>query len=71
MIVVKKDENGVPLPDSSAWDGFCIKLLKAIAEDVGFNYTIHIVADGQYGSENNSRWNGMIGELIEGVRLQN
>ena len=37
---------------------------------LGFNYTIQIVKDGKHGSRDKKtgRWNGMIGELLSGVR---
>uniref|UniRef100_A0A1I8G515 PBPe domain-containing protein n=1 Tax=Macrostomum lignano TaxID=282301 RepID=A0A1I8G515_9PLAT len=68
--IKETDEKGVPLPHPSAWDGFCIDMLNLIAQQVGFNYTVHLVKDGNYGAVNGSNedgretWNGMIGELI-------
>ncbi|CAK5053203.1 unnamed protein product [Meloidogyne enterolobii] len=44
---------------------FCIDLLKELANDLGFTYTIHVVHDNKYGSDNgNGSWDGMIGEII-------
>lgn len=48
--------------------GHNIDLLNRLAQDIGFNFTIHEPADGRYGSEVNGRWTGLIGELLEGVR---
>ena len=41
--------------------------------NLGFNYSIRIVADGNYGSYNkaNKSWNGMIGELLNQVLVLN
>ena len=46
-----------------------LDLVDAIARRLEFNYTINIVADGNYGSYNkqNNTWNGMIGELLSQV----
>ncbi len=56
------------------FEGFCADLLKQLAKDLDFTYTISIVADGEYGAlSNSSEWNGMIGELLRLVspRSQN
>lgn len=48
--------------------GYCVDLLEKIAEKVGFNYSIHVVADGKYGApDDEGNWNGMIRELIDHV----
>ena len=40
-------------------------LVESISQILGFNYTIKLVEDGNYGSFNKEtgKWNGMIGEL--------
>ncbi|XP_066286133.1 glutamate receptor 4-like [Branchiostoma lanceolatum] len=50
------------------YEGYAVDMLEEIAKIVNFTYKIHIVADGVYGSENETtgKWNGMVGELIEG-----
>ncbi|KAM3181070.1 hypothetical protein ACTXT7_015076 [Hymenolepis weldensis] len=49
------------------WYGFCIDLLDEISSSLGFNYTIHPVADGNYGVgkmiNGKEVWDGIIGEL--------
>ena len=45
--------------------GFCVDLLKKVAEIVGFNYTIRLVEDGTYGSFIDGKWNGIVSELID------
>lgn len=49
------------------WHGFCIDLLDEISNSLGFNYTIHPVADGNYGVgrmiNGKEVWDGIIGEL--------
>ncbi|PAA89431.1 hypothetical protein BOX15_Mlig000431g1 [Macrostomum lignano] len=62
----KNDSNSPP-----QFDGFCIQMLNLIAQEAGFNFTVRLVEDGNYGtktgndSEGNEVWNGMIGELID------
>ena len=45
-------------------------LIKEISKILGFNYTIRIVEDGNYGSydKKTETWNGMIGELLAQVK---
>ncbi|XP_064627054.1 glutamate receptor ionotropic, kainate 2-like isoform X3 [Lineus longissimus] len=66
------DDFGRELHGNDRFSGYCIDLLKEIAKIVpNFKYEIHIVYDGNYGSpvdSNNpgtTKWNGMVGELIE------
>ena len=50
------------------YEGYCVDLANKVAERVGFNFTIQLVKDGQYGTElDNRTWNGMVGELIREV----
>ncbi|XP_043559653.1 glutamate receptor ionotropic, delta-2-like isoform X3 [Chiloscyllium plagiosum] len=45
--------------------GFSIDVLNALSEHLGFKYQIYQVPDNQHGRlQNNGKWNGMIGELI-------
>ena len=42
--------------------------LQKVAEIVGFDYDIHLVYDKKYGTKQaDGSWNGMIGELLDGV----
>jgi len=50
------------------FEGFIPDLLESLARRLGFDYEIRLVRDGMYGSQNAGTWNGMIGELIRGVR---
>ncbi|XP_074644362.1 glutamate receptor ionotropic, kainate 2-like [Tubulanus polymorphus] len=47
------------------FEGFCIDMIRMIAEDIGFNYTIRLVADGKYGAPVKNGWNGMVRELMD------
>ncbi|XP_017155751.1 glutamate receptor ionotropic, kainate 2 isoform X3 [Drosophila miranda] len=63
-VMVKEDTN---LTGNVKFEGFCIDLLKAIAQQVGFQYKIELVPDNMYGvyiPETNS-WNGIVQELME------
>lgn len=51
------------------YEGFCVDMLKELAEILRFNYKIRLVGDGVYGvPEANGTWTGMVGELIARVR---
>ena len=69
MEVRQNDETG-----EQHYVGYCIDLLNEIARVIdtpgGFNYTVKTASDGLYGSiDANGVWNGMIGDLLRGVRL--
>ena len=50
------------------FSGFMVDLLEALAKQSGFSYDISLNADGKYGmQDHNGQWNGMIGELLDGV----
>ena len=52
------------------FDGFCIDILKEIAQRMNFKYEIYKVPDNRYGSDSgNGTWNGLVRELIDKVRL--
>ena len=52
------------------YEGYNMDLIKEISKILGFNYTIRIVEDGNYGSydKKTETWNGMIGELLAHVK---
>ena len=66
--MMRETTDGTQLEGNDRFKGYCIDLLKEIADDIGFEYQIHLVKDGNYGAEKDGEWNGMIGELIKGVR---
>lgn len=55
------------LPNGTVeYSGYCIDLLKHIAENLSFDYTIY--DKDEIGTMNdNGQWSGVIGELTEGV----
>lgn len=57
------------LQDNDRFYGFCIDLLKKVAERLHFDYIIELVPDRKYGAvdPSNGEWNGMVRELLEKV----
>lgn len=65
-VMLKKSDKA--LVGNDRFEGFCIDLLKELANILGFTYEIRLVPDGKYGSQDEKgQWNGMIKELIEHV----
>ncbi|CAJ1062714.1 glutamate receptor ionotropic%2C kainate 3 [Xyrichtys novacula] len=63
-VMLKKSDKA--LVGNDRFEGFCIDLLKELANILGFTYEIRLVPDGRYGSQDEKgQWNGMIRELIE------
>lgn len=54
------------------YEGYCVDLASEIAKHIGIKYKISIVPDGKYGARDPDTkiWNGMVGELVYGVRAQ-
>ena len=50
------------------FSGYCIDLLDKLAEKMKFNYVMHPVADGHFGSLDplSKEWNGMVEEILQG-----
>jgi len=64
--MLKKNEEG--LVGNDRFEGFCVDLLREIAEEVGFQYSFYTVPDGKYGAPEKDGWTGMVRELIDNVR---
>ncbi|CAH6864018.1 Grik4 [Phodopus roborovskii] len=61
--------NHQEMEGNDRYEGFCVDMLKELAEILRFNYKIRLVGDGVYGvPEANGTWTGMVGELIARVR---
>ncbi|CAB1453804.1 unnamed protein product [Pleuronectes platessa] len=56
-----------PLSGNDRFEGYCIDLLRELANILGFTYEIRLVEDGKYGAqdENAGQWNGMVKELMD------
>ncbi|XP_036416802.1 glutamate receptor ionotropic, kainate 4 [Colossoma macropomum] len=53
------------LEGNDRYEGFCVDMLKELADILKFKYRIKLVSDGVYGvSGTNGTWTGMVGELI-------
>ena len=62
-------ENADELEGNDRFEGYCVRLLEEIVRKFQFKYRIELVKDSQYGKMlANGKWNGMIGELMYGVR---
>ncbi|XP_044736888.1 glutamate receptor ionotropic, kainate 2 [Chrysoperla carnea] len=63
-VMVRTDKN---LTGNALYEGFCIDLLKWIAGQVGFQYSIRLVPDNKYGvyDPETKEWNGIVRELME------
>ncbi|XP_059179458.1 glutamate receptor 3-like isoform X2 [Physella acuta] len=49
------------------YTGFVVDLLREVARLADFNYKFRPVADGKYGAQQAHRWNGVIGEVVDGT----
>ena len=66
--MLKRNDDDKPLTGNDRFEGYCADLAKEIAGIVKFTYTLKVVADGKYGEHmGNGMWNGMVGELTDGV----
>ncbi|GAA6217462.1 glutamate receptor ionotropic, kainate 2 isoform X2 [Lates japonicus] len=56
-----------PLYGNDRFEGYCIDLLRELANILGFTYEVRLVEDGKYGAqdENTGQWNGMVKELMD------
>ena len=54
--------------DGFGYEGFVVDLALAISKIVGFNFTI-VPTDGYGSVGKDGRWNGMIRELLEEVKI--
>lgn len=57
------------LTGNARFEGFCIDLLQAIADELGFNYELYLVPDNRFGAEDvtTGEWSGLVRELIDKV----
>uniref|UniRef100_H2ZW13 Glutamate receptor n=1 Tax=Latimeria chalumnae TaxID=7897 RepID=H2ZW13_LATCH len=64
-VMFKKSDK--PLYGNDRFEGYCIDLLKELANILGFLYEIRLVEDGKYGAQDdtNGQWNGMVRELMD------
>ena len=65
--MLKLDAKSKRRVGNDRYEGFVIDLASAIAEEVGFNFSVAI-ADGYGSVDENGEWNGMMRELLDEVR---
>lgn len=66
--VMRKD-NYQDFQGNDQYEGFCVDMLREVADILKFSFRIKLVDDGLYGApEPNGSWTGMVGELINRVR---
>ncbi|VDD75947.1 unnamed protein product [Mesocestoides corti] len=67
FVMYKGPSGDVKSIDPKDWHGFCIDLLNECASALEFNYTVHPVTDGNYGTATKVNgqevWDGIIGQL--------
>ncbi|XP_034466680.1 glutamate receptor ionotropic, kainate 5 isoform X2 [Hippoglossus hippoglossus] len=62
--VMRKD-NYQEFQGNDQYEGFCVDMLRELANILKFSFKIKLVDDGLYGApEPNGSWTGMVGELI-------
>lgn len=65
--VMRKD-NYQDFVGNEQYEGFCVDMLRELADILKFSFKIKLVDDGLYGApEPNGSWTGMVGELINRV----
>lgn len=68
-MMLKKNENGSILQGNDRFEGYCKDIIDLLAEEMQFEYDLHLVADGTYGiyDKLQGKWSGIVGEIIQGV----
>lgn len=67
-----KDAENLELKGNDRFEGFVFDIIDEISKMLGFNYVFKVVDDGNYGNLNmaTGEWNGMIRELLDGVKIK-
>ena len=64
---MKKGE--VHTNDPNAYVGYCVDLATRLADEMKFSYEFMFPKDDQYGvRQKDGSWNGLVGDLSNGVR---
>lgn len=65
-----RKENYQDFQGNDQYEGFCVDMLRELADILKFSFKIKLVDDGLYGApEPNGSWTGMVGELINRVSM--
>ena len=60
-------ESAAVLAGNQQYEGFVPDMVEALSRILGFNVTLRVVEDGNYGGWNGVKWNGMIQEVLTGM----
>ncbi|XP_041449331.1 glutamate receptor 1 [Drosophila obscura] len=66
-IMLKQAAFGEKLHGNERFEGYCKDLAELLSKELGINYELRLVKDGNYGSEKSKThdgWDGMVGELV-------
>lgn len=63
LLVPRSPPPDAPRPEKRCCKGFCIDILKRLAQTIGFSYDLYLVTNGKHGKKIDGVWNGMIGEV--------
>lgn len=67
---VMRKSNYQDFQGNEQYEGFCVDMLRELADILKFSFKIKLVDDGLYGApEPNGSWTGMVGELIHRVSV--
>lgn len=67
---VMRKSNYQDFQGNDQYEGFCVDMLRELADILKFSFKIKLVDDGLYGApEPNGSWTGMVGELINRVSV--
>lgn len=65
-----RKDNYQDFQGNDKYEGFCVDMLRELADILKFSFKIKLVDDGLYGApEPNGSWTGMVGELINRVSM--
>lgn len=68
-VMLKKVQSGVEFENNNdRYEGYCVDLLKLLAQRINFNYELNPIKSRIYGTDNGKgEWDGLIGELMNKV----
>ena len=58
-------------PDTGKFEGLCIDILERLSDMMGFTYTLYEVGDGNFGTQVDGAWNGIVADIIQEVSVLN
>ena len=71
-MLAPRDDDDINSGGDHQYRGYLVDLLEALAKRASFTYSLYAVHDRQRGSrQQDGTWNGLVGELIAGVSMEN